>query len=151
MEVYIDDMLIKLLRATDHIIHLKQAFSDLASYQIKLNPKKYMFGVSLGQFLRYLVMQRRIKVHLSQIRAILNMSHLSSINEVQRLTGQIAALSKFIIHSIDECAEGFKVLKNQKSFEWMKESKRVFEDLKSYLTTPLILSKLIDGESCTYI
>lgn len=38
MEVYIDDMLIKSLYATDHILHLEWAFNVLDSYKMKLNP-----------------------------------------------------------------------------------------------------------------
>lgn len=45
MEVYIDDMLVKTLRAVDYILHLEQAFTILNSYQMKLNPMKSTFGI----------------------------------------------------------------------------------------------------------
>ena len=38
MEVYIDDMLVKLVKAELHIIHLAEAFQVLKSYNMKLNP-----------------------------------------------------------------------------------------------------------------
>ena len=55
MEVYIDDMLVKSLRAEDHINHLKQSFEVLHKYNMKLNPTKCIFGVTSGKFLRYVV------------------------------------------------------------------------------------------------
>ena len=55
MKVYIDDMLVKSLRAKDHIEHLKQSFEVLRKYNMKLNPTKYVFGVALGKFLGYIV------------------------------------------------------------------------------------------------
>ena len=40
MEVYIDDMLVKLEKSDDHIDHLKRSFEILRKYQMKLNPMK---------------------------------------------------------------------------------------------------------------
>ena len=48
IEVYIDDLLVKSLVATGHIKHLEQAFKLLTKYNMKLNPAKYSFGVTLG-------------------------------------------------------------------------------------------------------
>lgn len=55
MEVYIDDMLIKYLKADDHLKHLKLTFELLEKYQMKLNPTKCTFSVSSSKFLEYLV------------------------------------------------------------------------------------------------
>ena len=55
MEVYVDDMLVKSLRADQHIVHLEQSFEVLRKYNLKLNPTKCSFGVSSGKFLGYLV------------------------------------------------------------------------------------------------
>ena len=38
MEVYIDDMLVKSVKAELHITHLAEAFQVLKSYNMKLNP-----------------------------------------------------------------------------------------------------------------
>ena len=46
VEVYIDDMLVKSLKATDHIQHLRQCFDVLNKYNMKLNPAKCTFGVT---------------------------------------------------------------------------------------------------------
>ncbi|XP_013608095.1 PREDICTED: uncharacterized protein LOC106314824 [Brassica oleracea var. oleracea] len=40
MEVYIDDMLVKSLHATDHLRHLQDCFETLNKYGMKLNPAK---------------------------------------------------------------------------------------------------------------
>ena len=40
MEVYIDDMLVKSVKAELHITHLVEAFQVLKSYNMKLNPAK---------------------------------------------------------------------------------------------------------------
>ncbi|KAH6761645.1 hypothetical protein C2S52_019078 [Perilla frutescens var. hirtella] len=38
MEVYIDDMLVKSVRAQDHVMHLRRTFEVLRRYNMKLNP-----------------------------------------------------------------------------------------------------------------
>ena len=55
MEVYIDDMLVKSTTAELHIAHLSEAFQILREYNMKLNPAKCAFGVSVGKFLGFIV------------------------------------------------------------------------------------------------
>ena len=96
MEVYIDDMLVKSLRTEDHINHLKQSFEVLRKYNMKLNPTKCIFGVSLRKFLGYIVTKRGIEANPEQIKSVLNLPSPSCKNDVQNLIGRIAALSRFI-------------------------------------------------------
>ena len=47
MEVYIDDMLVKSVKAELHVNHLAKAFKVLKCYKMKLNLTKCAFGVLL--------------------------------------------------------------------------------------------------------
>ena len=58
MEVYIDDMLVKSTAAKFHIAHLSEAFQILRNYNMKLNPAKCAFGVSVEKFLGFIVNRR---------------------------------------------------------------------------------------------
>ena len=60
MEVYIDDMLVKYVKAKLHITHLAEAFQVLKSYNMKLNLAKCTFKVSFGKFLGFIVNSRGI-------------------------------------------------------------------------------------------
>ena len=55
MEVYIDDMLVKSKQCPDHVTHLQEAFNLLRAYDMKLNPLKCAFRVSVGRFLGFMV------------------------------------------------------------------------------------------------
>ena len=55
MEAYIDHMLVKSRKRFDHTKHLQEAFKLLQKYNMKLNPLKCAFGVSLGKFLGFMV------------------------------------------------------------------------------------------------
>ena len=92
MEVYIDDMLVKPTSAALHIAHLSEAFQILREYNMKLNPAKCAFGVSVRNFLGFIVNNRGIEANPDKIKVVLNMPPPSNIKEVQRLTGRVAAL-----------------------------------------------------------
>ncbi|XP_013674251.1 uncharacterized protein LOC106378704 [Brassica napus] len=146
MEVYIDDMLVKSLEAEDHISHLEQAFSTLRKYNMKLNSAKCSFGVSSGKFLGYIVTHRGIEANLDQIRAIHSIPSPRNVKEVQKLTGRMAALSRFISRLSDKSHAFFETLKKPKDFEWTEKCESALEELKTYLTTPPLLSKTLHGE-----
>ncbi|XP_048623642.1 uncharacterized protein LOC125592488 [Brassica napus] len=141
MEVYIDDMLVKSLHAADHLYHLKDCFETLNKYGMKLNPAKCTFGVSSGEFLGYIVTQRGIEANPMQISAVLNLLSPKNSREVQRLTGRIAALNRFISRSTDKCLPFYDLLRGNKRFIWDEKCEEAFIQLKHYLTTPPVLAK----------
>ena len=107
MEVYIVDMLVKSATAELHIAHLTEAFQILKEYNMKLNPAKCAFGVSAWKFLGFIVNNRGIEANPDKIRVVLDMPPPSNIKEVQRLTGRIAALSRFVSKASDKCQPFF--------------------------------------------
>ena len=111
MEVYIDDMLVKSTTAELHLAHLAEAFQILKEYNMKLNPAKCAFGVSAKKFLGFIVNNRGIEANPDKIKAMLDMPSPSSITEVQRLTGRIAALSRFVSRSSNTCQPFFQIMK----------------------------------------
>jgi len=61
MEVHVDDMLVKSVQCTDYLQYPDKVFDLLWQYKAKLNPEKYIFGVTSEKFLGYLVTQRDIE------------------------------------------------------------------------------------------
>ena len=55
MEVYVDDMLVKSKDKANHLDDLKERFSTLRKYSIKLNLTKCVFAVASGKFLGFMV------------------------------------------------------------------------------------------------
>ena len=76
VQVYMNDMLVKIRREEDHLEDLRETFDTLRSYNMKLNPGKCAFGVTAGKFLRFLASQRGIEVNPDKIRAIIEMTPL---------------------------------------------------------------------------
>ena len=113
---------------------------------MKLNLSKCTFGVSSGRILGYLVTQRGVEVHPNQIKAILNMKSPATTKEIQSLTGRVAALNRFLSRSTNKCRPFFKALKKGHKDKWDDECEVAFQNLKTYLTSPLLLSKPMPGE-----
>ena len=135
MEVYIDDMLVKSIKAELHVDQLAESFQVLKNYKMKLNPTKCVVGVSAGKFLGFIVNSCGIEENPDKIKVVLNMQPPSNTKEIQRLTGRIAALSRFVSRSNDKCQPFFQVLK--KAFHWDAHCEEAFSVLKTYLSSPL--------------
>ncbi|KAL5541983.1 hypothetical protein UlMin_009693 [Ulmus minor] len=69
------------------------------------------------------------------------------IKEVQRLTGRIAALNRFILTATDCCKPFFQALRKGKDFIWTADCEQSLQELKSYLGKPPLLSKPHEGDS----
>ena len=144
VEVYVDDMLVKSKEEGGHLDDLRETFETLHKYQMKLNPSKCAFGVYLGKFLGFMVSQKGIEANLDKIKAILEMQPPKTTKEIQRLTGRVAALNRFMSRSTDKWLPFFKTLK--KAFVWTEECHQAFEELKRYLTEPPLLNPSKQGE-----
>jgi len=114
-----------------------------------LNPEKCVFGVAAGKLLGFLVSHRGIEANLEKIRAIENMRPTTNIKQVQRLTGCLAALSRFISKLGHRDLPFFKILRWANPIEWTEEAKAAFNDLKKYLTSPSVLVAPEQGSPCS--
>ena len=77
---------------------------------------------------------------LDQVKAINSLQPPRNPKEVQKLTGIMAALNRFISRSADRCRPFFLLMNKWKSFEWTEECAQVFQQLKEYLSHPPIMS-----------
>ncbi|XP_038973752.1 uncharacterized protein LOC120105406 [Phoenix dactylifera] len=69
-----------------------------------------------------------------------------TVKEVQRLTGRVAALGRFVSRSAERCLPFFATLKKPKDFLWSAQCQQAFEELKHLLASPPLLTKPHQGE-----
>jgi hypothetical protein len=96
IQVYIDDVVITTRKEESLISDLAETFDNLNRYKLKLNPTKCSFGASAGQLLGFLVSARGIEANPEKIQAILTLGKPTKLHDVQKLTGRVAALSRFV-------------------------------------------------------
>ena len=110
IKIYIDDMVVKIKMVSEHLGDLRVIFEILRKYKLRLNASKCSFGVGSGKFLGYMVTHRGIEVNPDQIKAINNLRSLWNPKEVQKLTGMVAALNRFISRSANRCRPFFLLI-----------------------------------------
>ena len=146
VEVYIDDMVVKSKLVSEHIEDLTSIFEILREHKLHLNASKCSFGVGSGKFLGYMMTHRGIKVNPDQIKAINNLQPPRNPKEVQKLTGMMATLNRFIFKSTDRCKPFFLLLHKWKEFKWSNKCVVAFQQLKQYLSHPPIMSSPVVDE-----
>ena len=111
VEVYVDDMLVKIKDEANHLDDLKETFNTLRKYNMKLNPAKCVFAIALGKLLGFMVSQRGIEANPDKVKVIIEIKTPKTVKEVQSLTGKVEALNRFISRATNKCMPFFKVLK----------------------------------------
>jgi hypothetical protein len=96
VEAYIDDIIVKTRDPEDLISDLAKTFDNLRKFSMKLNAEKCMFGVPSRKLLGFMVSRRGIDPNPEKVSAIANMAPPQCLLDVQKLTGCMAVLSRFI-------------------------------------------------------
>ena len=91
-----DDVVVKTKETTTLLDDLRETFTNLRRFRMKLNPAKCTFGVPSGQLLGYLVSQRGIEANPEKISALEKMELPQCLKDVQKFTGCLASLSRFV-------------------------------------------------------
>jgi hypothetical protein len=139
---YVDGIVIMSEKETDHIADLTETFNNMRRNGLKLNPKKCIFGIRKGQLLGCMVSKWGIQENPQKIEVLRRMQPASSRKEVQRLTGRIALLNRFISKAAERSLPLFKVLRANSIFQWGAEQQQAFKDLRNYLEEAVVMSKL---------
>ncbi|GJV82002.1 reverse transcriptase domain-containing protein [Tanacetum coccineum] len=92
LEVYVDDLVIKIRIEDEKVKDIEETFKTLREINMKLNPKKYIFGVEEGMFLGYKVNTKGLK--MKQLIAELPM--LTAPMEKEELIVYLAAAKETV-------------------------------------------------------
>jgi hypothetical protein len=106
----------------------------LRAANLKLNLEKCVFGIHKGKVLGCLVSTKGIEANPDKIKALVEMQDPVSVKDVQKLTGRVAALNRFIPRAAERSLPFFQVLRSTKNFQWSETQKQAFQELKDYLS-----------------
>jgi hypothetical protein len=130
---YVADIVVASMMKETHIQDLAETFTNMHIVQLKLNHEKCVFRVRRHRVLGCLVSVKGIEANPDKINAIVHMKPPRSRKEVQKLTGSIAALNRFMAKLAERSLPFFKVLRGSRTFEWGLEQQEAFEALKEYI------------------
>ncbi|GJZ64876.1 reverse transcriptase domain-containing protein [Tanacetum coccineum] len=112
---------------------------------MKLNPKKCSFGMEEVKFLGYIMTSEGIRANPEKTKVVVNMPSPSNLKQMQRLSGKLSALNRFLSKAAERALPSLHTLKrftNKKDFHWTTEAKEAFQQMKKLiaelptLTTP---------------
>jgi hypothetical protein len=147
-----DDVVIKTRNPDGLITDLEETFSSVRRFRWKVNPTKCAFGVPSEKLLGFIVSNRGIEANPVKISAITDMGAPATIKDMQKLTGCMAALNRFISRLGERGLPFFKILKCQYKFQWTEEAERALQDLKHHLQSPPVLTApLLEEDLLLYV
>ena len=79
-------------------------------------------GYHPTKLLGFIVSHRGIEVNTGKIKAILDIKRPTCLKDIQRLTGCVAAVSRFISLLGEKAMPLYKLLKKADKFTWMDEA-----------------------------
>jgi hypothetical protein len=140
IEVYVDDIVVKSKRAGDLVPDLTEVFAKLRQHRVKLNPEKCVFRAPRGMLLDFVVSECGIEANPEKISAIMDMGPIKNLKGVQRVTGCLAALSRFIARLGERSLLSYKLMKKFDHFTWTPKAQEALDSLKNLLKSPPILT-----------
>jgi hypothetical protein len=143
IEAYVD----KTTEQDKLIVDLTETFTNLREFQWKLNPTKCVFGVLSGLLLGFMVGHQGIEANPAKVDAIRKMAKPSNKKDAMKLTGMMAALSRFISKLGEKGLPFFKLLKKADKFVWDDESQKALEALKESLMMSPVMTPPIPKET----
>jgi hypothetical protein len=84
MEVYIDDIVIKLASFDEHLADLRMALERMKKYGLRMNTFTCSFGVSAGRFLGFIVHEHGIQIDPKKIESIHKLEEPTCKIDVQK-------------------------------------------------------------------
>jgi hypothetical protein len=126
MEVYIDDVVVKLVGFKEHVTDLKLSLEMMKKCGLRMNPLKCAFGVTSGKFLGFAVHEHGIQIDPKKIESIDKIGEPECKKDVQKLLGKINYLRHFIsnLPGRVESLLPLVQLKHEEEFAWGQNSEK---------------------------
>jgi hypothetical protein len=96
IEVYIDDIVVKLAGLESHLTDLCLVFKKMCQYGLKMNPLKCAFGLSADKFFGFFIPEHGIEIDPKKVESIKNVKAPTYKKELQNFLDKVNYLRRFI-------------------------------------------------------
>ena len=104
------------------------------------------FHVPAGKLLGFIVSSRGIEANPAKIRALSQLAIPTDLKKIQKLTGCVAALSRFISRLGEKALPLYRLLRHTELFGWTDAATAGLEEIKALLASNPILAAPNIGE-----
>jgi hypothetical protein len=141
LEVYIDDVIVKSDSMDGYLADLCLALERMRRYGLKMNPIKCAFSVSVDKFLEFIIHKHGIEIYPTKIESINKVQPPQCKNNMQKFLGKVNFLRRFISNMSEKISAFAPILrlKNEVKFTWGEDQQHAFENIKRYLSSPLVM------------
>jgi hypothetical protein len=120
LEIYIDDVVVKLDSMDNHLADLRLALERMRRYGLKMNPQRCAFDVLAGKFLGFIIHEHGIEIDPTKIESINKVQLPQCKNNMQKFLGKLNYLRQFIFNLSGKISAFAPILrlKNEAEFTW---------------------------------
>jgi hypothetical protein len=137
--VFIDDILIFSNTEEEHEKHLRMVLEKLRSNQLYAKFSKCEFWITKVAFLRHVISAGGVSIDPSKVKDVLHWMPPMNASEIQSFLG-LAGYHRRFIKDFSKIAKPMtRLLEKNKDFDWTKECRASFEELKKRLTLSSVL------------
>ncbi|XP_068204810.1 uncharacterized protein [Palaemon carinicauda] len=137
--VYLDDIIIASDTWVNHIQKIKEVFSRLKQHGLTINLAKSNFCKGQVSYLGHRVGSGKVLPHDANISAITSYPVPTTKQELKRFLGMVGYYSKFSPNFSPFTGPLFALTSSKVNFSWSQQHDQIFNQLKTYLSSPPIL------------
>jgi hypothetical protein len=149
---YLDDLTARSKKCTQHLDDLRIIFQRCRQYNIRLNPLKCVFCITVGCLLGFIISQSGITMDPLKVQAITEIPPPWNLRQLQSLQGKANFLRRFVPDYATRAHGFLRLLRHDIPFHWDEHAQKAFDDLKMALSNaPLISSPDYNRDYILYI
>ncbi|UYV66441.1 hypothetical protein LAZ67_4001687 [Cordylochernes scorpioides] len=137
---YLDDIVVYSKSFNEHLHRLEIILQCLDKAELRLNPKKCLFGTKRIRVFGHLVDSKGIYPDPEKIEAIAKFPTPNSITDVRSFIGLCSYYRRFIENFAEKAAPLHEVLKKDNKFTWNSDQQDAFDFLKKALMSEPVLA-----------
>lgn len=145
--VYVDDILVFSKSTAEHENHLRQLFTRLQEYGLRIKPSKCLFGVSQISFISCDISENGTKPSSGKVDSINEFPTPKTIKQLQRFIGMVNCYNRFIPNLARKLAPLYEFLtkiqrekKKPNEFSLLSNCLSSFSDVKQCLANATLLN-----------
>lgn len=137
---FIDDFCLGAQDTEQMLTKLRKLFEQFRQYGLTLNPEKCIFFVPEIEFLGHKLSGKGIKPLDTNIRKITDFPMPNTVKKIRRFMGLVGYYRRFIEHFSEITAPLTELTKKRRKFQWNPQAEQAFNELKTKLSQPPILT-----------
>jgi hypothetical protein len=143
---YLDDIIVFGQTQQEHNFRLENVLNTFKKFNVVLNKAKYLYGETKVTFMGHILSEKGISPLESKLEAIKKFRSPRSVEEVRSFLGLINYHGRYIPDLATSSEPLRRLLRAEYKFEWKREQKIAFNQLRNCLAKENTLGYFVPGD-----